>query len=144
MRRGRRKPPPRKQSQQGRGDMPSIEPRGPRQIYKALKWSLKGLHATWTFEASFRLEVYLFIIFFPLGLWLGHGGVEKAMLVGSLFLVLAAEILNSAIEAVVDKTTPEFHELAGRAKDMGSAAVFLLMVNVILCWTLVLWQHIGP
>jgi len=67
--------------------------------------------------------------------------VEKAILVGSLLLVLSAEILNSAIEVVVDKTTPEFHELAGRAKDMGSAAVFVLMVNVILCWTLVLWQH---
>jgi len=122
--------------------MPSTEPRGPKQIYRALKWSLAGLKATWTFEASFRLEVYLFIIFFPLGLWLGHGGVEKAILVGSLLLVLSAEILNSAIEVVVDKTTPEFHELAGRAKDMGSAAVFVLMVNVILCWTLVLWQHI--
>jgi diacylglycerol kinase (ATP) len=122
--------------------MPSIEPRGPRQIYKALKWSLAGLRATWTFEASFRLEVYLFIIFFPLGLWLGHGGVEKALLVGSLFLVLAAEILNSAIEVVVDKTTPEFHELAGRAKDMGSAAVFVLMINVFLCWGLILWQHV--
>lgn len=121
--------------------MPSIESRGPKQIYKALKWSLKGLRAAWTFEASFRLEVYLSIIFFPLGLWLGHGGVEKAILVGSLLLVLSAEILNSAIEVVVDKTTPEFHELAGRAKDMGSAAVFVLMLNVILCWSLVLWQH---
>jgi len=121
--------------------MPSTEPRGPKQIYRALKWSLAGLKAAWTFEASFRLEVYLAVIFFPLGLWLGHGGVEKAILVGSLLLVLSAEILNSAIEVVVDKTTPEFHELAGRAKDMGSAAVFVLMVNVILCWTLVLWQH---
>lgn len=122
--------------------MPSTEPRGPKQIYRALKWSLAGLKAAWTFEASFRLEVYLFVIFFPLGLWLGRSGVEKAMLVGSLMLVLSAEILNSAIEVVVDKTTPEFHELAGRAKDMGSAAVFVLMLNVILCWTLVLWQHI--
>ena len=121
--------------------MPSTEPRGPKQIYRALKWSLAGLKAAWTFEASFRLEVYLFIIFFPLGLWLGHGGVEKAILVGSLFLVLSAEILNSAIEVVVDKTTPEFHELAGRAKDMGSAAVFVLMINVFLCWALVLWPH---
>jgi diacylglycerol kinase (ATP) len=122
--------------------MPSLEPRGPKQIYKALQWSLKGLAATWRFEASFRLEVYLFAIFFPLGLWLGRGAVEKAMLVGSLFLVLAAEIFNSAIEAVVDKTTPEFHELAGRAKDMGSAAVFLLMLNVLVCWTLILWQRL--
>ena len=121
--------------------MPSTVPRGPKQIYKALIWSYKGLRAGWTFEASFRLEVYLFIIFFPLGLWIGQGAVEKAMLSGSLLLVLSAELLNSAVEAVVDKVSPEFHELAGRAKDMGSAAVFLLMLNVMLCWSLVLWQH---
>lgn len=124
--------------------MPSTEPRGPKQIYRALIWSIKGLSATWTFEASFRLEVYLSAVLLPLGLWLGRGAVEKALLAGSLILVLAAEILNSAIEAVVDKTTPEFHELAGRAKDMGSAAVFLLMLNVALCWGLVLWQHAAP
>lgn len=121
--------------------MPSTEPRGPRQIYKALIWSYKGMRAGWTYEASFRLEVYLSIIFFPLGLWVGHGAVEKALLSGSVLLVLSAELLNSAIEAVVDKVSPEFHELAGRAKDMGSAAVFLLMMNVLLCWTLVLWQR---
>src|SRR5262249_4170900 len=121
--------------------MPSTEPRGPKQIYKAFLWSMKGMRAAWQFEASFRLEVYLTVILFPLGLWLGHGAVEKAMMCGSILLVLAAELLNSAVEAVVDKASPEFHELAGRAKDMGSAAVFLLMVNVILCWTLVLWQH---
>ena len=121
--------------------MPSTEPRGPQQIYKALIWSLKGLRAGWTFEASFRLEVYVCIILFPLGLWIGHGAVEKALLSGSLLLVLSAELLNSAVEAVVDKVSPEFHELAGRAKDMGSAAVFLLMANVLLCWTLILWQR---
>jgi len=118
--------------------MPSTEPRGPKQIYKALLWSLKGLRAGWTYEASFRLEVYLSVLFAPLGLWLGRGPLEKALLVGSLILVMAAELLNSAIEAVVDKVSPEFHELAGRAKDMGSAAVFLLMMNVVLCWGLVL------
>jgi len=122
--------------------MPSSEPRGPRQIYKAFIWSMKGLRAGWTFEASFRLEVYLCILFFPLGLWLGNGGVEKALLCGSLLLVLSMELINSAVEAVVDKVSPEFHELAGRAKDLGSAAVFLLMMNVLLCWGLVLWQRI--
>lgn len=122
--------------------MPSTEPRGPRQIYKALIWSMKGLLAGWTYEASFRLEVYLCIFLFPLGVWLGRGGLEKALLCGSLLLVLSAELLNSAIEAVVDKVCPEFHELAGRAKDLGSAAVFLLMMNVLLCWGLVLWQRI--
>ena len=121
--------------------MPSSEPRGPRQIARAAIWSYHGLRAAWTHEASFRLEGYLFVICFPLGLWLGQGGVEKAVLCGSLFLVLSAELLNSAIEAVVDKVSPEFHELAGRAKDMGSAAVFLLMLNVMLCWGLVLWPR---
>jgi len=76
------------------------------------------------------------------GLWLGRGGVEKAILCGSLIMVLSAELLNSAVEAVVDKVSPEFHELAGRAKDLGSAAVFLLMMNVLLCWGLLLWQRI--
>ena len=119
--------------------MPSTEPRGPRQIARAFKWSMQGLRAAWRHEASFRLEGYLVVILCPLGLWLGPGAGEKAILVGSLVLVLSAELLNSAVEAIVDKTTPEFHELAGRAKDMGSAAVLLLMFNVVLCWGLVLF-----
>lgn len=118
--------------------MPSTEPRGPKQILKAMRWSWQGMKAGFTYEASFRLEVYLFVIFAPLGLWLGQGPLEKALLVSSLIAVLAAELLNSAVEAIVDKASPEFHVLAGRAKDMGSAAVFLLMMNVILCWGLIL------
>lgn len=118
--------------------MPSCEPRGLRQMGRAFLWSVKGLAAAWRHEASFRLEGYLFIVLFPAGLWLGEGGVEKAILCGSLFLVLSMELANSAIEAVVDRGGLEYHELAGRAKDMGSAAVFLLMLNVLLCWSLVL------
>jgi diacylglycerol kinase (ATP) len=121
--------------------MPSTEPRGPRQIFRAMIWSAKGLRAAWAHEASFRLESYLVMILFPLGLWLGNGMIEKAILCGCLLLVLSAELLNSAIEAVVDKVSPEFHELAGRAKDMGSAAVFVLLLNVGLCWGLLLWQR---
>ncbi|HEY6943392.1 diacylglycerol kinase [Dokdonella sp.] len=123
--------------------MPSTEPRGPRQIARAFRWSMMGLRAAWRYEASFRLEAYLFAIFFPLGLWIGRGPIEKALLTGSLVLVLSAELLNSAVEAIVDKASPEFHELAGRAKDMGSAAVLLLMANVVLCWGLVLWPRFG-
>ncbi|MBS0557967.1 MAG: diacylglycerol kinase [Proteobacteria bacterium] len=121
--------------------MTSTEARGPRQIWKALIWSGRGLRAGWTYEASFRLEVYLCIVLFPLGMWIGKGPLEKSLLCGSLVLVLSAELLNSAIEAVVDKVSPEFNELAGRAKDLGSAAVFLLMLNVLLCWSLILWQR---
>lgn len=123
--------------------MPSTEPRGPRQIARAFKWSMNGLRAAWRHEASFRLEGYLFVVMFPLALWLGRGGIEKAMLAGSLLLVLCAELLNSAIEAIVDKASPEYHELAGRAKDMGSAAVLLLMFNVVVCWGLIFWQRLS-
>ncbi len=113
-------------------------PRGPRGMWRALQWSLKGLVVTWCVESSFRLEVYIFVFAAPLGLWLGHGGVEKALLVGVLVLVLATELLNSAIEAVIERYGPEHHELAGRAKDMGSAAVFVLMINAVLTWALIL------
>lgn len=99
---------------------------------------MKGLRAGWRVEASFRLEVGLFVVLFPVGLWLGHGAVEKALLAGSLLPVLAAEMLNSAIEAVVDKLWPDQNEIAGRAKDMGSAAVFLLMVNMLVIWGVIL------
>ena len=118
--------------------MASIESRGPRQIWRALKWSWNGLRAAWRHEASFRLEAYCLLVLFPMGLWLGDGSIERVMLCGCLLLVLAMELLNSAVEAVVDKVSPEFHELAGRAKDMGSAAVLVLMLNVVLTWALIL------
>jgi diacylglycerol kinase (ATP) len=112
--------------------------RGPRQLWNAFQWSMKGLRAGWQHEASFRLEACLAIVLVPLGLWLGHGALEKLALIVAPMLVLSAELLNSAIEAVVDKVSPEFHELAGRAKDMGSAAVFVLVVLVMLSWGLIL------
>lgn len=118
--------------------MPSEVNRGPRQIWQALVWSLHGLRAGWRIEASFRLEVILCVILLPVGLWLGHGSLEKALLAGSLLPVLAAELLNSGIEAVVDKLWPEYNAVAGRAKDMGSAAVFLLMMNVLVVWGVIL------
>ncbi|HEV7775660.1 MAG TPA: diacylglycerol kinase [Luteibacter sp.] len=117
--------------------MASTESRGPKQIFAAFLWSMKGLRAAFHYEASFRLETYLAIIVIPAGLWLGQGGVEKILLILFPVLVLSAELLNSAIEAVVDKVSPEFHELAGRAKDMGSAAVFLLLVMVAVSWGLI-------
>jgi diacylglycerol kinase (ATP) len=113
-------------------------PRRPGRIFKATIWSLQGLRAAWLHESSFRLEVYLLAVLAPLGLWLGETGVERALLVGSGLLVLSVELVNSAIEAVIERYGAEFHELAGRAKDMGSAAVFVLMMNVVLVWGLVL------
>ncbi len=119
----------------------SIAPRGPAGVLRAARWSMQGLRAAWRVESSFRLEVYLFALFGPLGLWLGQGAVEKTLLVGSLLLVLAAELLNSAIEAVIERYGSEHHELAGMAKDMGSAAVAVLMINAILVWGLILGER---
>jgi diacylglycerol kinase (ATP) len=116
----------------------SHAPRTPFRVWSATQWSLQGLAAAWRLESSFRLEVYLFVVLAPLGLWLGETGVERALLVGCLMLVLIVEVVNSAVEAVVDRFGSEWHELAKRAKDMGSAAVFLCDLNVLLCWGLIL------
>src|SRR3546814_8774947 len=93
-------------------------PRGPVRIFKATVWSMQGLRAAWLHESSFRLEVYLFVLLAPLAWWLGDSGVERALMIGSMLLVLGVELLNSAIEAVIERYGPEHHELAGRAKDI--------------------------
>lgn len=117
-------------------------PRDPARILKAAKWSMQGLRAAWMHESSFRLEVYLFVVLAPIGWWLGQTPVERVLLIGSILLVLSIELLNSAIEAVIERYGPEFHELAGRAKDMGSAAVFVLMMNVLLVWGAILLPRV--
>ena len=108
-------------------------------LINALGYSRDGLRAAWKNEAAFREEVLLAAVTIPLGLWLGHGGIERALLVGSILFILIVEILNSAVEAVVDKASPEKHELAKRAKDMGSAAVLLSLLNAAVIWACVLW-----
>jgi diacylglycerol kinase (ATP) len=108
-------------------------------IIKAFGFSMQGLKAAYQHEEAFRQEVWLLIIAFPLALWLGETGVEKALLIGSILLLLIVEILNSAIEATVDRFGGEIHELSGRAKDMASAGVFLAMVNAGVVWLLVLF-----
>lgn len=112
--------------------------RGPAQVLSAFRWSMQGLLACWRHESSFRLECATFVLLAPLGLWLGDSPVERVLLVSCLLAVLAAEVLNSALEAAVDRFGPERNELVGRAKDMGSAAVFLFMMNVLLVWGLIL------
>lgn len=102
--------------------------------------SLKGFQATWRHEEAFRLEVYLFIVGAPLGFWLGQTGVEKSLLVGSLILVMIVELLNTGIEIVVDRISFERHELSGRAKDVGSAAVLSSLGLASLVWALILFR----
>ena len=113
-------------------------PRRPERIIKATIWSMQGLRAAWLHESSFRLEIYLLAVLAPLALWLGDTGVERALMLGSCLLVPLVELLNSALEAVIDRFGNEHHELVGRAKDMGSAAVFVAMLNVGVVWVLIL------
>lgn len=112
--------------------------RGIRRLINAARWSIKGFRSTFRNEEAFRQELLLLPILAPLGYWLGQTGVERALLIGSLFIVLIVELLNSAVESVVDRIGPEQHKLSGRAKDQGSAAVFLALLLVVLTWVLVL------
>jgi diacylglycerol kinase (ATP) len=107
-------------------------------IIKAGGYSWQGLCAAWHNEAAFRQEVWFGVVMIPLGLYLGDNGVEKALLVSSVILIVLVEILNSALEAVVDRVGEEPHELSGRAKDMGSAAVVLAFILMITVWVLIL------
>ena len=112
--------------------------KGLRRLWNALGYSRDGLSAAWKNEAAFREEVLLAAITIPLAFYLGKTGIDRALLVGSVLLILIVEILNSGLEAVVDKASPEKHELAKRAKDMGSAAVLLSLINAAAIWACVL------
>ena len=112
-------------------------------ILNATGYSLKGLQAALRHESAFRQELALCLVLLPAAFWLGQGAVERGLLIGSLLLVLIVELLNSAVEAVVDRFGDERHELSGRAKDMGSAAVFVSLLNVLVIWGLVAWERFG-
>jgi diacylglycerol kinase (ATP) len=118
-------------------------PGGLKRVWNAMFYSFRGFSAAFRNEAAFRQELGLAVVLAPVGIWLGTTGVERALLVGSLLLVLMVELLNSGIEAVVDRVGLERHELSGMAKDIGSAAVFVSLMNVFVVWSLVLWPHYG-
>ncbi len=101
---------------------------------KAFEFTCLGLKATYKHEEAFRQEVFVLLAAVPLAFWLGDTNVEIVLMIGSVVLLLIVELINSAIEAVVDRFGGEIHELSGRAKDMGSAAVFLTMLNAIMVW----------
>ena len=123
----------------GRGLMSEFNATGGfTRIVRAFGYSLQGLGAALRHEAAFRQELMLAVVLLPLGLWLGDGGVEKGLLTGSWVLVMIVELLNSAVEATVDRFGPEHHELSGRAKDIGSAAVLLSIGLAMLIWVLIL------
>ncbi len=108
------------------------------QLWNGTRYSFQGLRAVWKHEQAFRLEVGVLLVIVPIGLWLGKDGVARALLIGSWGLVLVVELLNSAVEAMVDRLGPERHELAGRAKDLGSAAVFVAILLAASVWGLIL------
>lgn len=107
---------------------------GLKRLIKAGQYSWQGARDAYLLEEAFRLEVWALAIAVPLALWLGENGLEKALLIGSVLLVMVVELLNSAIEAVVDRISVKPQTLEGRAKDMGSAAVTLAIVNAALLW----------
>lgn len=108
-------------------------------VWNALFHSIDGLKAAIRHEDAFRQELLLTLICIPLALWLEHGAVERALMIGALLLVLIVELVNSAIEAVVDRVSLEKHDLAKRAKDIGSAAVLLSLINAAAIWALLLF-----
>ncbi|MEW6098661.1 MAG: diacylglycerol kinase [Pseudomonadota bacterium] len=113
-------------------------------ILFATRHSVAGLRAAYMGENAFRQEVWAASVMLPLALWLGQGWVEKALLMGTVLLVLIVELLNSAIEATVDRVSMELHELSKRAKDLASAAVFLSLVLCGGVWVAALWHRFGP
>jgi diacylglycerol kinase (ATP) len=111
---------------------------GFRRLINATRNSLEGLAAAARHEAAFREELLLAAVLVPLGLWLGEDGLERALLVGTVLMVLVVELLNCAIEAVVDRVSLENHALAKRAKDYGSAAVMIALATTGIAWLLLL------
>ena len=119
-------------------DRPDKRTTGPLRLARAFASTWAGFRAAWREEEAFRQECLLAVVIVPLGLWLGANGVERALLVGPVFFLLAIELVNSAVEATVDRIGPERHPLSGLAKDLGSAAVFVAFVLLGLNWILVL------
>lgn len=108
-------------------------------VLRAAACSMAGLRSAWKNEAAFRQELTLCCVMAPIAIFLGDTGIERALMLGSLVMVLIVELLNSAVEAVVDRVSTQHHELSGRAKDIASAAVFLSLLNVVIIWVLLLF-----
>lgn len=113
---------------------------GLRRIWNAFGYSLEGFHAAYKHEHAFRQEIWLAAILIPLALWLPVSVISKLLLVASVLLVIIVELLNSAIEAVVDRISLDHHILAKRAKDIGSAAVLVSMLGVLITWGMILYS----
>jgi diacylglycerol kinase (ATP) len=112
---------------------------GLRRLINAFGYSLDGLRAAYLNEDAFRQEVRLALVLTPLAVVLGHTSIERALMIACVLLVIVVELLNSAVEATVDRISLDHHLLAKRAKDIGSAAVLLSLLNLFVVWALILW-----
>ncbi len=117
--------------------------KGIKRIVWATYYSYKGIIAAYRNEAAFRQELTVMLVLLPVAFWLGETAVQRIVLIAPCLLVIIVELLNSAIEAIVDRIGSEMHELSGRAKDMGSAAVLFSLALVILSWGLIAWHRFG-
>jgi diacylglycerol kinase (ATP) len=117
---------------------------GFRRVVNATFYSIAGLRSAWRSEAAFRQECVGVALLIPVALWLGQNAIERALLLSSCVLVVIVELLNTAVESVVDRVGMDHHELSGRAKDTGSAAVFMSIALAMLVWGLVAWERFGP
>ena len=123
--------------------MPKSEKRGLQRLLAASAFSAAGLRAAWRCEEAFRQEAVLAAALTPMAFWLGQNAMQRSLLMASLLLVLIVELLNSALEAVVDRIGHELHELSGQAKDMGSAAVLLSLLLAVAVWGGIAWDRFG-
>ena len=114
---------------------------GLRRLFDATGYSIRGLKACYNNEAAFRQEVLALAVLLPLSFFVANSPMQWMVLIAPLLLLLIVELLNSAIETVVDRIGPEMHELSGRAKDMGSAAVMITLVLIACCWGTVIWTN---
>ena len=115
--------------------------KGLSRIVDASKYSWLGYKAGFKHEAAFRQELFFCVILLPVAIIYSESNIELALLLGSLLLVLIVELLNSGIEAIVDRVSDEHHELSGRAKDLGAAAVMTALINVVVIWSIILLPH---
>lgn len=114
---------------------------GLRRIVNAAFYSWAGMRYAWRNEAAFRQEAILAVILIPIAFWVGADAVQRALLIGTCLIVLIVELLNSSIEAVVDRVGDEYHALSGSAKDLGSAAVLISLLLTVIVWGLVIYER---
>jgi len=117
---------------------------GLKRVVHATVFSVSGLRAAWRNEAAFRQECVLALVLTPTAFWLGRTAVERSLLIGTVWLVLIVELLNTAVESVVDRVSTDHHKLSGQAKDQGSAGVFVSLMLTLLVWGMMAWERFAP